>query len=116
MEGIIGRRLDSHEVVHHRNGDKGGNRAANLELMSLKDHSRSHRKGTHLSHETKTKISAAMAGRRPSNALLADSDVRNVKRAIAAGMRTRDIVALYGVKKQAVVDIKGGRRYAGVAA
>ena len=34
MENVLGRYLDSKEVVHHINGDRGDNRPENLELFS----------------------------------------------------------------------------------
>ena len=44
MEQYLGRKLKTNEVVHHKNGDKRDNRIENLEVMSLSDHTRLHRK------------------------------------------------------------------------
>lgn len=45
MESHIGRRLESSEHVHHRNGVKHDNRLENLEILSVADHSRKHAPG-----------------------------------------------------------------------
>ena len=37
MEGMLGRRMERNERVHHRNGRRGDNRPENLELWKMKD-------------------------------------------------------------------------------
>lgn len=43
MEATLGRRLDSDEIVHHRDGDKQNNDPANLEVQTRSQHRHTHK-------------------------------------------------------------------------
>lgn len=42
MESLIGRKLKREEIVHHKNHDRADNRPENLEVLTAKEHRRTH--------------------------------------------------------------------------
>lgn len=80
MEQKLGRKLRRDEVVHHIDEDPTNNDIDNLCIMSLSDHSRSHRLGKKMSTETKNKLSLANIGK-PSGIprKLTDEQIKYIK-------------------------------------
>lgn len=52
MECILGRLLEPHEVVHHRNGARSDNRAANLEVLDARTHGIEHAEESRAAQQT----------------------------------------------------------------
>ena len=45
VQKMLGRDLSEDEVIHHKNGNKGDNQLANLEIMTRSEHTTRHSKG-----------------------------------------------------------------------
>lgn len=54
MERTLGRKLNSNELVHHKDKNKLNNNPDNLELMSFSEHARHHH--TNITNEIKEKV------------------------------------------------------------
>lgn len=73
MECILGRMLDSSDIVHHKNRDRTDNRASNLELTDRKSHALIHRQETRdrcLAPLCEESVREALQGRTTAEAAL----------------------------------------------
>lgn len=92
MYGIIGRKLLSTEVVHHKNEDKTDNTPNNLELKNLSDHSRFH-----------------MQGAKAPCAKLAETQVIEI---FNSDFGCRKLAQKFNVDKKTIQKIKNGKTWA----
>lgn len=101
-EKLIGRRLRSHEIVHHKNHDKTDNRPTNLVVLSRAAHVREH-------------LSEVMAARRlvriRKGPKLTIEKVRDLKCDLSSGANKADIARRYGITTTMVSYIATGRSW-----
>ena len=63
MEGMLGRKLDAREVVHHKDGNPSNNSPSNLELMSDGAHTTEHHAGSKRTDTAKARMATAAENR-----------------------------------------------------
>lgn len=109
MEQHLGRKLNSREVVHHKNGDKSDNRLENLAVMSLSDHSKMHMAGRLVTKETRRKLSNSFKGKPNLKARkLTREQIQQIKSLYEMGYSQRKLACIYGVGKTTIQRIVSG--------
>lgn len=92
---------DGHEI-NHKNGDRSDNHPDNLEVVTPADNKRHAREVLH---------APVPYGSRASKSKLTDEQVMEIRRRLAAGERTRDLAAEFGVGSTAISCVGLGRTH-----
>jgi hypothetical protein len=114
MERVLGRLLESWEIVHHKDGNKRNNDPLNLELTTRRDHFFIHQDSIPRrvwTDEDRAQWSRRMTGAGNNRSKLTPELAAQIRVRIAEGARNVDIGREFGISRQLVSHIRCGIRW-----
>jgi hypothetical protein len=106
MEQFLGRKLESYEVVHHKDGNKRNNDLENLEVILLSEHSTLHLTNHIVTDETKEKQRKSHIGKYNYNVRkLSNEQVSEIRELASKGYTRRKLAEIYSVSKGTIDNI-----------
>ena len=115
MEKILGRKLREDEVVHHKDGIRGNNNIDNLEVMTISEHIKLHRKKENVAErvrkqlKTRKENSTIFVG--CCKAKLSENEVKEIKIRLRNGEKTVRLVDEFNVASTTIDNIKHGHSW-----
>ena len=109
MEQHLGRKLERHEHVHHRDGDTHNNDLSNLELLTKSEHFKVHRpnfKKVAWSKELREEYRQKFVGEKGPAAKLTQAEANEIRWRALLGENIRRLGKEFGVAHSQVVRIK----------
>ena len=114
MEKELGRKLNSDEVVHHKNGDPLDNTIDNLQVMTRSEHAKLHAKPPYFPDSVYDNLSERLTGKPAINRKLTEEDVMFIKEHYIPKDKEYGARALgrkYGIRHQSILKIINGEYY-----